>query len=89
MTIVNFTITQAGLEDKLLSIFLSSERSGLEDQKQSLVAQSAANQRQIRDLEDRILRVLSSSRGNILEDETATRTLYNSKVSFIRKSDFD
>jgi len=31
-------------------------------------------------LEDRILHVLSSSRGNILEDETATRTLYSSKV---------
>jgi hypothetical protein len=33
------------------------------------------------DLEDRILYVLSSSRGNILEDETATKTLYSSKVN--------
>lgn len=32
------------------------------------------------DLEDRILYVLSASRGNILEDETATKTLYSSKV---------
>lgn len=36
------------------------------------------------DLEDRILYVLSSSRGNILEDETATRTLYSSKVVSIK-----
>jgi hypothetical protein len=32
------------------------------------------------DLEYRILYVLSASRGNILEDETATKTLYSSKV---------
>ena len=35
------------------------------------------------DLEDRILYVLSASRGNILEDETATKTLYSSKVFII------
>ncbi|KAK4009113.1 hypothetical protein OUZ56_014249 [Daphnia magna] len=46
-----------------------------------LMVQSASNQRQIRDLEDRILYVLSSSRGNILEDETATKTLYSSKIT--------
>ena len=51
-----------------------------EEWKQTLVIQSASNQKQLRDLEDRILRVLSNSRGYILEDETATRTLYSSKV---------
>jgi len=79
-TVVDFTLTRPGLEDKLLGLFLSTERPELEERKQTLVIQSASNQKQLRDLEDRILRVLSNSRGNILEDETATRTLYSSKV---------
>jgi len=78
--VVDFTLTRPGLEDKLLGLFLSTERPELEKRKQTLVIQSASNQKQLRDLEDRILRVLSNSRGNILEDETATRTLYSSKV---------
>ena len=77
---MDFTLTRAGLENKLLTLFLTGERPELEEGKQSLVVQSTSNQKQLRDLEDRILRVLSSSRGNILEDETATRTLYSSKV---------
>ena len=77
---VDFTLTRPGLEDKLLGLFLSTERPELEERNQTLVIQSASNQKQLRDLEDRILRVLSNSRGNILEDETATRTLYSSKV---------
>lgn len=84
-TVVDFTLSRAGLEDKLLSLFLSSERPELEERKQSLVVQGVKNQKQLRDLEDRILRVLSNSRGNILEDETATRTLYMSKVSSFEK----
>ena len=67
-------MTRPGLEDKLLGLFLSTERPELEERKQTLVIQSASNQKQLRDLEDRILRVLSNSRGNILEDETATRS---------------
>ena len=77
---INFQLSRAGLEDKLLSLFLQSERPELEEQKQVLVIKSAKSQRQMRDIEDRILFVLSSSQGNILEDETATRMLYHSKV---------
>jgi dynein heavy chain, axonemal len=88
--VVDFTLTRPGLEDKLLGLFLSTERPELEERKQTLVIQSASNQKQLRDLEDRILRVLSNSRGNILEDETATRTLYSSKVrQFCQELDFN
>jgi hypothetical protein len=48
LTIINFLLSRAGLEDKFLSLFLSNERPELEDQKQMLMVQSASNQRQIR-----------------------------------------
>lgn len=36
--------------------------------------------RQLKEIEDKILEVLSSSEGNILEDETAIQVLSSSKV---------
>lgn len=36
--------------------------------------------RQLKEIEDKILMVLSSSEGNILEDETAIKVLSSSKV---------
>ena len=36
--------------------------------------------RQLQEIEDKILEVLSSSEGNILEDETAIKVLSSSKV---------
>ena len=41
--------------------------------------QSAENKKQLKDIEDKILEVLSSSEGNILEDETAIEILSSSK----------
>ena len=42
--------------------------------------QSAANKKQLKEIEDKILETLSASEGNILEDETAIRILDSSKV---------
>lgn len=41
--------------------------------------QSAENKKQLKQIEDKILEVLSSSEGNILEDETAIEVLSSSK----------
>ena len=38
------------------------------------------NDRQLKDIEDKILEVLSSSEGNILEDESAIEVLSSSKI---------
>ncbi len=61
----------AGLEDQLLGIVVAEERPDLQEAKNRLIIQSAENQRQLKELEDKILHVLSTSQGNILEDETA------------------
>ena len=44
-----------------------------------LSLQSAENKKQLKSIEDKILEVLSSSEGNILEDETAIEVLSSSK----------
>ena len=42
--------------------------------------QGAENARQLKEIEDQIIEVLSSSEGNILEDETAINVISSSKV---------
>jgi hypothetical protein len=50
-------ITPEGLEDQLLGMAVKSERPDLEEEKTQLVVQGAENQRQLRDIEDRIIQV--------------------------------
>ena len=45
-----------------------------------LIVEGAENKKQLKDIEDKILKVLSASQGNILEDETAIQILSSSKV---------
>lgn len=79
VTLLNFMITQTGLQDQLLSITVARERPDLETEKNSLIVQGAENKRQLQEIEDKILQVLSSE-GNILEDETAVSVLSSSKT---------
>ncbi|XP_020624937.1 dynein heavy chain 12, axonemal-like [Orbicella faveolata] len=80
VTLLNFMITPEGLEDQLLGIVVAKERPDLEEERQALIVQSAANKKQLKEIEDKILETLSSSEGNILEDETAIQILDSSKV---------
>ena len=80
VTLLNFMITPEGLEDQLLGIVVAREKPELEEERNELIIQSANNQKQLKDIEDKILEVLSTSEGNILEDETAIQVLSSSKV---------
>ncbi|KAF5288622.1 hypothetical protein FQR65_LT11993 [Abscondita terminalis] len=80
VTLVNFMITTVGLEDQLLGITVAKERPDLEAEKNQLILQGAENKRMLKEIEDKILEVLSESQGNILEDETAVQILSSSKV---------
>ena len=55
-------------------------RPELEEERNQLIIQSAANKKQLKEIEDKILETLSSSEGNILEDESAIQVLDSSKV---------
>ena len=54
-------ITPQGLEDQLLGIVAAKEKPELEEKKNELILESAANQKQLKEIEDKILEVLSSS----------------------------
>lgn len=78
--LLNFMITPLGLQDQLLGIVAAKEKPELEDKKNQLIVESATNKKQLKEIEDQILEVLSSSKGNILEDETAIKVLSSSKL---------
>ncbi|KAI4500182.1 hypothetical protein M0802_004599 [Mischocyttarus mexicanus] len=80
VTLLNFMITPQGLEDQLLGIVVAQELPILEEKKNQLIVEGANNRRILKEIEDKILEVLSTSEGNILEDETAIKILSTSKV---------
>ncbi|XP_054991966.1 LOW QUALITY PROTEIN: dynein axonemal heavy chain 12 [Sorex araneus] len=80
VSLLNFMITPEGLEDQLLGIVVAKERPELEEERNALILQSAANKKQLKDIEKRILETLSSSEGNILEDESAIKILDSAKI---------
>ena len=55
-------------------------RPELEEERQTLIVTSANNRRQLKEIEDKILYTLSTSEGNILENETAIQILDSSKI---------
>ncbi|CAD7932621.1 unnamed protein product [Amoebophrya sp. A25] len=79
VTILNFAITQDGLQGQMLGIVVAKEAPELEEKKSALVKDSADMKKQLKDIEDEILRLLAASGGNILEDETLINTLAQSK----------
>eukprot|EP00741_Cyanophora_paradoxa_P000409 tig00000404_g400.t1 len=81
VTIINFTVTLRGLEDQLLGNVVRFERPDLENQKNHLVVTMAGDKKQLKDLEDKILRLLSQSEGNILDDVVLINTLSDSKLT--------
>lgn len=80
VTLLNFMITPAGLSDQMLGVVVATERPDLEEQKAALVVQGAENSRKLKEVEDRILEVLSASSGNILEDESAISIITQAKT---------
>ncbi|ELW62513.1 Dynein heavy chain 3, axonemal [Tupaia chinensis] len=78
--LLNFMITPLGLQDQLLGIVAAKEKPELEEKKNELIVESAKNKKQLKEIEDKILEVLSQSEGNILEDETAIKILSSSKI---------
>lgn len=80
VSIINCMITPEGLEDQLLGIVAAKERPELEEEKNKLVVASAANKKQLKEIEDRILEILSKSQGNLLEDESGITALTDAKL---------
>ena len=58
------------------------ERPDLEDQRNKLIVRINSDKNQLKALEDRILKLLFNSEGNILDDEVLINTLNESKVNY-------
>ena len=80
-TVVNFAVKRDGLEAQLLGIVVQKEEPELEKQKSELTIMVAQGKRQLTDLEDTILRLLSESSGSLLDDEHLVNTLQQSKIT--------
>ena len=78
-TLVNFTVTQAGLEDQLLALTVQKERSDLANQKTELIKQQNDFKIKIKELEDNILQRLADAEGEIAEDVELIESMENTK----------
>ena len=66
-----------------LSDVVSLERPDLEEQRNDLIGRINADKNQLKEIEDKILKLLFESEGNILDNEELIDTLNSSKASEI------
>uniref|UniRef100_A0A8C4KUF5 Dynein axonemal heavy chain 6 n=1 Tax=Equus asinus asinus TaxID=83772 RepID=A0A8C4KUF5_EQUAS len=81
VTIINFTVTKSGLEDQLLSDVVRLEKPELEEQRNKLIVRINTDKNQLKAIEEKILRMLFTSEGNILDNEELIDTLQDSKIT--------
>jgi dynein heavy chain len=79
VNMLNFVVNRESLEDRLLNLVVAIEEPTVEEQRENLVVESAANRRHLQSIEDTILQKLTESEGSILDDEVLINTLTASK----------
>lgn len=78
-TLINFTVTEKGLEDQLLALVVNKERPDLEETKSQLIIQNTEFTIKLKQLEDELLYKLSTAEGDITEDVALIESLEESK----------
>lgn len=78
-TLINFTVTENGLEDQLLALAVNKERPDLEATKTALVKQNTEFTIRLKQLEDDLLMRLSTAEGDLTEDVALIESLEESK----------
>ncbi|EQC41008.1 hypothetical protein, variant 1 [Saprolegnia diclina VS20] len=81
VNLLNFMATEEGLQDQMLGIVVAKEEPVLEAQREKLVLEDAANKKTLKEIEDKILHMLQTAEGNILNDERLIETLGASKIT--------
>ena len=77
--IINYSVTQQGLQEQLLNVTVSHERPDLEEQRERLVKEMSDSKSLLKQLEDTLLRELSQATGEILDNTALIETLENTK----------
>ena len=80
-TLVNFTVTEKGLEDQLLAVVVQHERPDLEERLNILVRESNEFTSLLKELADGLLYKLSHAEGNLIEDIDLIENLEQTKVT--------
>ena len=80
VTLINFTVTQKGLEDQLLVNVVKNERPDLEQIKDELIFQINEDNKVIKDLEEEILKLVKESGDDILDSDNLVNKLEQSNV---------
>ncbi|KAM3134143.1 Dynein heavy chain 3 [Paramecium bursaria] len=81
LCIVNFTITQEGLEDLMLDFIISLENPNLQSQTQQYIQQSNDNKQKLHQIEESILSTLGNTKiTDLLNDDTLINQLSYSKI---------
>lgn len=81
--IINFCVTMQGLEDQLLDVVTGHEREDLQTQREELIQTISRNNITLVELEDNILRELTQSTGNILDNAVLISTLKDAKTKSV------
>ncbi|CAD2219679.1 dynein heavy chain [Angomonas deanei] len=78
-TIINFMVTETGLEDQLLAVVVSQERPDLEKKRGALLRQMNTMTIELQKCEDGLLYELTNATGDILENVALIENLENTK----------
>jgi dynein heavy chain len=78
--VVDFTVTQKGLEEQLLGKVIGKEQKALEDQLNGVLEEVNVNTKALMALDASLLERLTSNTGNLLEDEELIGVLANTKA---------
>ena len=79
--LINFTVKESGLEEQLLAMVVQLEQPNLEKSKSEQVQNIAKSKKQLIQLEDDILSMLSNSKVSLIEDVELVKTLEKSKTT--------
>ncbi len=79
-TLVNYGLTMDGLTDRLLNVVVVHERDELEEAYTLLVQNISESTQLLASLEDRLLKELGSSEGNILDNEKLLEAVEDTKT---------
>ena len=78
-TLINFTVTESGLEDQLLALVVKKERPDLASQKDQLIQDLNGYKIQLNKLQASLLKQLAEQKGDILGDITLIESLEDAK----------
>jgi len=78
-TLINFQVTEKGLEDQLLAVVVNQERPDLEAERVALLRQMNTMTIELQECEDGLLFELSNAKGDILENVTLVENLEATK----------